>query len=395
LVLLRNNGVLPLTPATQKMAVIGPNANNSRNLFGDYTHPAHIESLREMRQEGRNLFDIPGAETTNDGDASVHAPTVLDAMRDRFGSNVTFARGCEVKDESRDGFAEAVALAAAADVAVLVMGDKSGLTDECTSGESCDRVSLDLPGVQEDLVRAVIATKTPVVMVLVSGRPSASAWIHEHCAAILMAWMPGQEGAAAIADALTGEVCPGGKLPISYPRTAGQIPVFYGHKTSGGRSQWKGDYVDSPASPLYPFGYGLSYTTFDLLGASVRPGELIWSDSVTVEATVANTGMRSGDEVVQLYSRKLRASVTRPVLELKSFIRVELEAGNSKTVTFEVPAGQLGFYDRDMSHVVEPGVVEFLIGSSSEDLVSAGSVTIVPDPNRPAVKVFDGSVTVQ
>jgi beta-glucosidase len=207
--------------------------------------------------------------------------------------------------------------------------------------------------------------------------------------------MPGEEGAAAIADALTGEVSPGGKLPISYPRTAGQIPVFYGHKTSGGRSQWKGDYVDSSASPLYPFGYGLSYTTFDLFGASVRPGELSWSDSVTVEATVANTGTRAGDEVVQLYSRRLRASVTRPVLELKSFIRVELEAGNSKTITFEVPAGQLGFYDRDMSHVVEPGVVEFFIGTSSEDVVSAGSVTIVPDPNRPAVKVFDGSVTVQ
>jgi beta-glucosidase len=300
-----------------------------------------------------------------------------------------------VNGTARDGFEAAVALAAEADVAVLVMGDKSGLTDDCTSGESRDRASFDLPGVQEDLVRAVLATGTPVVLALVAGRPAASAALHERCAAVLMAWLPGQEGAAAIADALCGVLNPGGKLPISYPRTAGQVPVFYGHKTSGGRSHWKGAYVDSPSTPLYPFGHGLSYTTFALSGASAGPAEVPWSGAVTVEVAVTNTGGRGGDEVVQLYARRPRASVTRPVLELVGFVRVGLEAGERRTLTFEVPAGQLGFYDRELSYVVEPGVVELFVGTSSEDLVPAGSVAIVPDPSgQPPVKAFSGSVRV-
>jgi beta-glucosidase len=278
----------------------------------------------------------------------------------------------------------------------MVMGDKAGLTDDCTSGESRDRASLDLPGVQEDLVRAVIATGTPVVLVLAAGRPVGSAWIHERSAAVLMAWLPGQEGAAAIADALTGELNPGGKLPISYPRSAGQVPVFYGHKTSGGRSHWKGDYVDSSVAPLYPFGHGLSYTAFALSGAAIGRTEVSWSETVTAVVTVANTGDRAGDEVVQLYARRSRASVTRPVLELKGFARVELEPGERRTVTFEVPAGQLGFYDRLLAFVVEPGEVELLVGTSAAEPLLAGAVRIVPDPSgAPPVKAFDGSVSVR
>ena len=395
LVLLRNTGVLPLAPETRSIAVIGPNADSARHLFGDYTYPAHVESLLEMRENGRNTFAIPLSDTTDLGDVVLGAPTVLDALRERFGAAVSFAPGCDVSRSSRDGFDAAVALAAGADVAVMVMGDKAGLTDDCTSGESRDRASLDLPGVQEELVRAVVATGTPVVLVLVAGRPAASAWVHEHCAAVLMAWLPGQEGASAIADALAGELNPGGKLPISYPRTAGQIPVFYGHKTSGGRSHWKGDYVDAPAEPLYPFGHGLSYTTFALSGASSGPAEVPWCGSVRVEVAVANMGGRAGDEVVQLYARRARASVTRPVLELKGFTRIGLEAGERRTVTFEVPAGQLGFYDRELTYVVEPGEVELFVGTSSEELVPAGTVTIVPDPaGRPPVKAFDGTVSV-
>jgi beta-glucosidase len=394
LVLLRNDGVLPLAPDAGTIAVIGPNADEARHLFGDYTYPAHMETLLETLQSGRNVFSMP-ISNADVGDAAVDAATVLDAMRERFGARVTFAPGCDVSGASRDGFDAAVALAAGADVAVMVMGDKAGLTDDCTSGESRDRASFDLPGVQEDLVRAVVATGTPVVLVLVSGRPAASAWIHERCSAVLMAWLPGQEGAGAIAGALTGDVNPGGKLPISYPRTVGQVPIFYGHKTSGGRSHWKGDYVDSPSSPLYPFGHGLSYTTFALSGASTARAEVSWSESVSVEATVTNTGGRAGDEVLQLYVRRPRASVTRPVLELKSFARVGLEPRESRTVTFDIPAGQLGFYDRELSYVVEPGVLDLFVGTSSEALLPAGSVTIVPDPSgRPPVKAFDGSVTI-
>jgi beta-glucosidase len=275
----------------------------------------------------------------------------------------------------------------------MVMGDKAGLTDDCTSGESRDVSSLDLPGVQEDLVRAVIATGTPVVLVLAAGRPLATPWIHEHCAAVLMAWLPGQEGAEAITDVLLGDVNPGGKLPITYPRSAGQIPVFYGHKVSGGRSHWKGDYVDSPASPLYPFGHGTSYTTFSLTEADVAAAEVSWSSAVVTSVQVSNTGDRDGDEVVQLYVRDPRATVTRPVLELKGFVRVGLGAGEAATVTFETPVGQLGFYDRDLAYVIEPGEIEVFVGTSSADLVAAGTVTVTADGNPPA-KVYEGNVTV-
>jgi len=395
LVLLRNDGVLPLAPDSGTIAVIGPNAHQARHLFGDYTYPAHVESLLEMQQDGRNTFSMPIAADTEVGDAAVEAPTVLDAVRERFGARVTYARGCDVSGTARDGFDAAVALAADADVAVLVMGDKAGLTDDCTTGESRDRASFDLPGAQEDLVRAVLDTGTPVVLVLVAGRPAASAELHERCAAVLMAWLPGQEGAAAIADALAGALNPGGKLPITYPRTSGQVPVFYGHKTSGGRSHWKGDYVDSPSAPLYPFGHGLSYTTFAISDASAGPPEVPWNGTVTAQVVVTNTGGRAGDEVVQLYARRPRASVTRPVLELVGFARVGLEAGQRSTVTFEVPAGQLGFSNRDLAYVVEPGSVELFAGTSSERLVPAGSVEVVADPSgRPPEKAFSGTVRV-
>ncbi len=395
LVLLRNDGVLPLGPNVGTVAVIGPNADDARNLYGDYTYPAHVESLQELLKSGRNVFAMPIDDrhplTAIDADAT----TAVAALRARLGPSASFARGCDVNSASRDGFAEAVELAARADVVVLVMGDKAGLTDDSTSGESRDVTSLDLPGVQEDLARAVIATETPVVLVLVAGRPTASAWLHQHCAAVLMAWLPGQEGADAIADTVTGEVNPSGKLPISYPRSSGQIPVFYGHKLSGGRSHWKGDYVDSPASPLYPFGHGLSYTTFSLTDAALAQIEVGWHDAIATSVTVTNDGTRPGTEVVQLYVRDPMASVTRPVLELKGFARVSLAVGESRTVTFETPIGQLGFYDRDLTYVVEPGVIEVFVGTSSADLVAVGAVTVTRDPSgRPPDKMYDGTVTI-
>ena len=396
LVLLRNDGTLPLAASVGSVAVIGPSAADARNLFGDYAYPAHVESLRVLLDSGGDPF----ARETRDAAAApafdVGAPTVLDALRARLGSRVRYARGCDVEGRARDGFAEAVALAREADVAVLVVGDKSGLTDDCTSGETRDRASLDLPGVQQDLVRAVLETGTPVVLVLVAGRPYGAAALHEGCAAVLLSWLPGQEGADAIADALVGEFSPGGKLPVSYPRSSGQLPVFYGHKISGGRSHWKVDYADEPTAPLYPFGHGLSYTTFELRDAAVRRAEVSWSETVTVDVTVANTGDRDGDEVVQLYVHDTAASVTRPVLELKSFARVALPAGGSATVTFEVPVGQLGFHGRDLEFVVEPGSFEFLVGTSSAEVVSAGSVTVVADASSAApAKAFDGWVTVR
>lgn len=395
IVLLKNDGVLPLAPDLGTVAVIGPNAETARNLFGDYCYPAHVESLREILASGGSTLSASFESLAEVEPAQVHAPSVLDAMRERFGASVAFTRGCDVNSTSREGFADAVELARASDVAVMVMGDKAGLADDCTSGEFRDRASFDLPGVQEELVRALIATGTPVVLVLVSGRPAASAWLHQHCAAVVAAWLPGEEGAGAIADVLSGDVNPGGKLPISYPRSVGQVPVFYGHKVSGGRSQPAGDYVDLEASPLYPFGFGLSYTTFELSEARVREQAVGWNDAIVVDVVVANTGDRPGDEVVQLYVRDPQASVTRPVLELKSFVRVELDAGESKAITFHVPVAQLGFYDRGLSYVVEPGVIDVFVGRSSVDFVEAGSVTVTEDPSGThPQKVFDGSVSV-
>jgi len=212
---------------------------------------------------------------------------------------------------------------------------------------------------------------------------------------VLLAWLPGQEGAGAITDVLVGEISPGGKLPISFPRTVGQVPTYYAHKISGGRSHWNGDYVDSPSSPLYPFGYGIGYATFALSEVVVEQDDVTWSDTVTVRARITNTGDRSGDEVVQLYVRDPEAAVTRPVLELKGFARIGLEPGESKVVTFQLPVGQVGFYDREMQYVVEPGVVEVFVGTSVTDLVPAGTFTVAPDPaGLPVVKVFDGSVSI-
>jgi beta-glucosidase len=393
-VLLRNDGTLPLRADVGTIAVIGPCADGPRNLFGDYAYPAHVESLRVVLESGQDPFAQAPIEGLDFDGVAAGVPSVLDAFREKLGSRVRFARGCDVNGASREGFAEAVALAQESDVAVLVMGDKSGLTDDCTSGETRDRASLDLPGVQEELVEAVAATGTPVVLVLVAGRPCGSASLHERCAAALLAWLPGQEGAGAIADTIVGEVSPGGKLPVSYPHSSGQIPVFYGHKVTGGRSHWKGDYVDAPAAPLYPFGHGLGFTTFELAEHALAETEVSWNDAIVASVTVSNSGDRAGEEVVQLYVRDPQASVTRPVLELKGFVRVELDPGESRRITFSVPAGQLGFHGRDLDYVVEPGRIDVFVGTSSAEVVPVGAVTVVADAEEPQ-KAFDGSVSVE
>ncbi len=391
LVLLSNDGVLPLGPAPGTIAVIGPNADEARNLLGDYAYPAHIESLKEMGG-AESVFDVPVPADLDLGAVEVPGLSVLEALTATYGDAVRHARGCAVSDDDTSGFAEAIELAAASDVVVLVVGDKAGLTQSCTSGEGRDRSSLALPGVQEELAHAVLATGTPVVTVLVVGRPCGSEELHRRSAAVLLAWLPGQEGGAAIAEALAGTINPGGKLPISFPRSVGQLPVFYGHKVSGGRSHWHGEYVDGATSPLYPFGHGESYTTFALVDPVVPRARVGPGDSITVSVSIANTGSLSGEEVVQVYVRDLHASVTRPVLELKSFVRVAVDAGAARSVRFDLPVAQLGFYDADLRYVVEAGEIEVFVGTSSADLVSAGTVTI--EGGGPVEKAFDGSRTV-
>jgi beta-glucosidase len=292
-----------------------------------------------------------------------------------------------VNGTDRSGFDAAVAAAAAADIAVVVVGDKAGLTEDATSGESRDVAHLTLPGVQEQLVLAVAATGTPVVLVIVGGRPMGSPAVHDACTAVLMAWLPGEQGAAAIADALVGTVSPGGKLPVTWPRSSGQIPVYYAHKVSGGRSHWKGAYVDESNEPLYPFGHGLTYSSFELSDLSVEPAEPsanALDDVVSVTATVTNIGAVRADEVVQVYSSDPVASITRPVRELQAFLRVTLDPGSRARITFGVPVAALGFTGPDLRYGVEPGVIELHLGTSATTTVPAGSVRLTGETFVPS-----------
>ena len=378
LVLLKNDGALPLA-AARSIAVIGPNASSARNLLGDYSYISHVESLNEVLRSGRNVFSMPiehGVDVDTQTDLA-HVPTVVDALRSLLpDTELSVVDGCDITGTDRSGFDGAVAAAARSDVAVLVMGERAGLTDDCTTGESRDVASLDLPGVQEELVAAIAATGTPIVMVLVAGRPIGSPAAHDAANAVLMAWLPGEQGGLAIADALAGIASPGGKLPITYPRSSGQIPIYHGHKGSGGRSHWKGEYVDLSNEPLYPFGHGLSYSSFALEVDALDRGVVTAGDTIEVAATITNTGAHRADEVVQLYSRDRVSSVTRPVRELQGFVRTTLDPGASTRITFHVAVDALGFTGRDLTYGVEPGTIEFMIGTSATDVQSAGTVVI-------------------
>jgi len=223
------------------------------------------------------------------------------------------------------------------------------------------------------------ATGTPVVLVLVSGRPLAVTWAADHVPTILQAWLPGSEGGPAVADVLFGNATPGGKLPISIPRSAGQIPVYH-YQPSGGRSQFSGNYVGLPAKPLYPFGFGLSYTKFEYSNLGLSRSKVDNRDTMEISCDVKNVGSVEGDEVVQLYVHDREASVTRPVQELAGFCRLKLRPGETRKVTFEVKMSQLGFCNREMQFVVEPGNVDIMIGSSSEDIRLRGEFEITGDP---------------
>jgi beta-glucosidase len=398
IVLLKNKDkLLPLNRKLNSIAVIGPNADNVRHMIGDYTYPCHIETLVEMRDAG-NVFNMPIPDKIEMVDNFVPIISILAGIKNKVSpeTKVHYAPGCDVLSESRAGFAEAIATAQKAEVAVVVVGDKAGLTRDCTTGESRDRADLTLPGVQQELVEAIVATGTPVVVVLVNGRPPTIPWLVEHVPAILEAWLPGEEGAAAVADVLFGDYNPGGKLPISFPRTVGQVPVYYGHKVSGGRSHWQGDYVEVSARPLFPFGYGLSYTTFKFDHLRLDRPEVESGGQVSISVDLTNTGQRRGDEVVQLYIRDPQASVTRPVKELKGFKRVTLEPSQTKTVTFELFTNQLGFYNRELRYVVEPGAIEIMVGPSSEDLPLTTKIEIMGKTTEISRdKKFFSNVTVE
>ena len=260
MVLLANDGILPLKKNVGTLAVIGPNADSARNLVGAYSYASQLELMLSRVPHDSPLAGIDPASLAPQ---AVKVPTILEALRKAAPTiNILYARGCDNLNADRSGFDEAVQVARAADVVLLVLGDHSGLLPDCTTGETRDSVDLCLPGVQNELAQAVFDSGKPVVLVLVNGRPLAVPELAEKASAILEAWLPGEEGGNAVADILFGEVNPGGRLPMTFPRHVGQVPIFYNQKPSGGKSNWYEDYVSVECSPLYPFGHGLGYTTF-------------------------------------------------------------------------------------------------------------------------------------
>ncbi len=401
IVLLKNDGgLLPLPKTLKRVAVIGPNANQARHLFGDYSHPAHIETLLAGKPELAALVKCdPHVNGRVPG--SVEAPTILDAIHDRVSKPtlVMFAQGCAVNDRDTSGFEKAKQVATQADAVILVVGDKSGLTPDCTSGEARDRAELGLPGVQPALVEAIVGVGKPTVVVLVNGRPLAIPWMAEKVPALVEAWLPGEEGGGAIADVLFGDANPGGKLPITFPRAVGQVPIFYNHKPSGGRSHWHGDYVSLSSAPLVPFGHGLSYTRFEYADLEIiaEDASAIQADPfVTIRAAIKNVGECAGDEVVQLYIRDQVASVPRPVKELKGYRRVHLSPGETAVLEFDLPFDLLAFYDDAMQLVVEPGTIQVMLGSSSQDIRLTGSFEIPGRTKRRVTRrLFSGATRVR
>jgi len=339
IVLLKNDrGLLPLSARAKRVAVIGALAASREDPLG----PWHAK-----------------------GDPT-DVVTVLAGLKERApqGSVVRYARGCSVSDTSTAGFAEAVGLARRSDVAILVLGETDGM-----SGEASSRSTLDLPGVQERLLEAIVRTGTPVVLVLMNGRPLAIPWAAEHVPAIVETWFLGVETGHAVTDVLYGDVNPSGKLPVTVPRSVGQVPIYYNHKNTGrpysATDHFTSQYLDLPSTPLYPFGYGLSYTSFRYSDLRLSATKMGRQDTLGVRVTLTNTGSRPGTEIVQLYIHDEVASVTRPVRQLADFRRVALGPGESQTVELTVQSQRLGLYNQAMKYVVEPGWFRVYVGPSS------------------------------
>jgi beta-xylosidase len=347
-----DGGALPLAPAA-KVAVIGPLADDKLAFFGCYSMPRHIGHAHPEAADG------------------VQVTTLLGALRDQL-PGLTHARGCDVRDTSTAGFAEAVSMARSAEMVVAVVGDVAGLFGRGTSGEGCDTADLRLPGVQEDLLHALADTGTPVIAVLVTGRPYALGSVAGRLAAIVQAFFPGEEGGHALADVLTGRVTPSGKLPVELPGTGAPQPATYLRSANAARHG--GSAVDP--TPLFAFGHGLSYTTFGYSDLVISAASVPTDGTAEVSCTVRNTGARAGTEVVQLYLSDPVAQVVRPVRWLAGYARVPLGPGAARRVTFRVHADRTSFTGLAGSRVVEPGEIGVSVGGASDSLPLTGSFTL-------------------
>src|ERR1051325_7871517 len=339
-VLLKNEReTLPLDKNLKSIAVTGPLADDQLDVLGSWT---------------------------GDGNPA-DAVTLLAGIKAKVPSvKIHYAKGCDIEGDSMQGFDEAVRAARESQVVIVAGGESAA-----RSGEASSRASLDLPGRQLDLVKALQATNKPVVVVLMNGRPLTINWMAENSAAILETWFAGTQAGNAIADVLFGDVNPGGKLPVTFPRSVGQEPLYYNHLNTGrppdAQNKYTSKYLDVPWTPLFPFGYGLSYTQFRLSDLQTSAKRIGAQGRLVVSVEVENVGKRAGDEVVQLYIRDVAASVTRPIKELKGFQRVTLQPGQKRRLEFALTPELLGFYNREMRFVVEPGEFQVMVGTSSAD----------------------------
>jgi beta-xylosidase len=364
-VLLRNEGgILPLA-AGQRVALVGPVADDPMAMLGCYSFPAHVGAHPEHG-------------------LGIEVPSLREALGGLIG-DLTYAQGCAITGDDTSGIAAAAAAAAGSDVCVLAVGDRAGLFGRGTSGEGCDAVDLSLPGVQPELVRAVLAAGRPVVLVVLAGRPYALGRAAGAAAGVVYGFLPGQRGGQAVAEVLTGAVNPSGRLPVSVPGHSGGLPATYLLPKLGHRTQVSS--VDP--TPAFPFGHGLSYTAFEWSDAKVA-GPPVWpaDGEVTVQVTIRNTGMRPGTEVVQLYLHDPVAQTTRPVVRLVGFLRVPLEPGEAALASLVVPADLASFTGVDGRRIVEPGDVELRLGRSSSDIAAtlplrlAGGLRVVGPRRR-------------
>ena len=365
-VLLKNEGVLPLSKKGT-IAVVGPLANTRSNMPGTWSvaavldnAPSLVEGLREVVGDRAKVVTAKGSNLIGDADYEKRATMF---GRELHRDNRT----------DRELLDEALKVAAGADVIVAALGESSEM-----SGESSSRTNLEMPDVQRALLQELLKTGKPVVLVLFTGRPLVLTWEEEHVPAILNVWFGGSEAAYAISDVLFGDVNPSGKLTATFPQNVGQIPLFYNHKNTGrplqeGRwfEKFRSNYLDVSNEPLYPFGYGLSYTTFAYSDIHLSSTEMSADGELTATVTVTNTGSRDGAEVVQLYIRDLVGSITRPVKELKGFEKIFLKAGESRKVSFSITPELLKFYNYDLQFVCEPGDFDVMIGGNSRDVKKA------------------------
>ncbi|MDB5202946.1 MAG: beta-glucosidase-like glycosyl hydrolase [Ferruginibacter sp.] len=355
LVLLKNgksvtgSSILPLQKSGQKIALIGPLGKATRDLEGGWI----------VKTDSNNVV------------------TIFEGIRNKIGTGPLYAKGTDIAGNAVTGFNDALAAAKEADVIVLAIGESWDM-----SGEAKSRTSIDIPGQQMALFRAMKATGKPVVAVVLAGRPLTINELADSADAIVYAWFPGTEGGNAIADVLFGDYNPSGKLPISFPRNTGQIPVYYNHNNTGRPVTnpkniiYKSAYIDAPNTPLYAFGYGLSYSNFSYSDLKLSNTDLSKNGKIVLSFTLTNTSKRAGEEVVQLYLRDLVSSVVRPVKELKDFKKIMLAPGESRAVDFTVDREKLSFYNQQLEWVAEPGEFEIMIGTSSDNILLSTKINL-------------------